>query len=143
MTRKDSANVTVNRRQSVGYLVTFAAAMVGIVCLAVAIQGTRRIAQGSDGLGAFNQAGVPALLVALALNFYARLTFASKLSPAAQSTVRNSMRLVFGLMVIAAVAGSWFVLASATGSADLTGILIVGDLMQIGTLLWVWRYSSE
>lgn len=78
MSRIDSVGAAAVRRQSVGYLVTLAAAMVGIVCLAVAIQGTRRVLSGSDGLGAFNQAGVPALICALGLNFYARLAFSTR-----------------------------------------------------------------
>lgn len=139
----DRAQAVVARRQSVGYLVTFAAMMVGTVCLAVAIQGTRRVLQGSDGLGAFNQAGVPALIFALVLNFYARLTFTSKLSQTAQSAVRTSVRIVFSLILVAAIAGSWFVFDTSAATADLTGILVVGDLMQFGTLLWLWRYSGE
>lgn len=140
---RDDAKVTASRRQSVGYMVSFAAMMVAIVCLAVAVQGTRRILQGIDGLGAFNQAGVPALLFAMALNYYSRLSFWNKISAATQSKVRVSLRIIFGLTIIAAIAGTWFVFSTNAASGDLVGILIVGDLLQIGTLLWIWRYSKE
>lgn len=50
---------------------------------------------------------------------------------------------MFALIVIVAIVGSWFVLTTVAASADLRGILIVGDLLQVGTLLWVWRYSKE
>lgn len=143
MSRIDNPGAGTVRRQSVGYLVTLAAAMVGIVCLAVAIQGTRRVLHNSDGLGAFNQAGVPALICALGLNFYARLAFSNKVSAASQARVRLSLQIVFALVIITAIVGSWFVLTTGAASADLRGILVVGDLLQIGTLLWVWRYSRE
>ena len=132
---------TADRRPPVGYYVAMAAAMVGLVCVAIAIQGTRRILGGSDGLGAFNQAGVPTLIVAWALAFYARLAFSEKVSSTTRALVNPSLRVVFALEVIAAVTGSWFVFDTDAASTDLRGILLVGDVLQIGTVLWIVRYS--
>ena len=130
-------------RPTTAYYITLAAALVGLVCLAVAIQGTRRVLQGADGLGAFNQAGVPTLIVAWGVAYYARLAFASRRSPETRARVVTSLRVLFWLEIAIAVAGSWFVGTSRVASGDLIGILIVGDLLQIGTLVWLMRYSHQ
>ena len=129
-------------RPSTSYYLALAAAMVGLVCLAVAIEGTRRTLHGGDGLSALNGAGVPALLLAWALAYYARLAFAERLAPATRAFVRVSLRVLFGLEILAAMAGSWFVLGSGAASSDLISLLVVGDLLQVGTLIWIVRHSG-
>lgn len=138
---RDVASASASRPGTAYYL-ALAAAMVGLVCLAVAIEGTRRSLHGDEGLSALNGAGVPALLLAWALAYYARLAFAERLAPATRAFVRGSLRMIFGFEILAAIAGSWFVLNSGAASSDLVGLLIVGDLLQLGTLLWIVRYSS-
>jgi hypothetical protein len=133
----------VIQRPTMGYYLTLAAAMVGMVSLAVAIQGTRRVLHGEDGLGAFNQAGVPALIVAWGLAYFARLAFASHGTSARRVAVVNVLRVVMAVEVAVAAVGSWFVLTSGAASGDLIGILVLGDVMQIGTLLWLLRYARE
>ena len=85
---------------------------------------------------------MPALLIAWALAYYARLAFAERVAPATRAFVRGSLRVIFGFEILAAIAGSWFVLDSGAASPDLLGLLIVGDVLQVGTLLWIVRYSS-
>lgn len=131
------------RRPSMGYYLTLAAALVGLVALAIAIEGTRRANAGGDGLGALSGAGVPALVVAWAVAFYARLAFSNTVSPANRVRVHRSLRIFMLAEVVAAIAGSGFVLASPAAPAELRGILVVADLLQVGTLLWVWRFSRE
>jgi hypothetical protein len=140
---QDEARPDAIQRPTMGYYLTLAAAMVGIVCLAVAIQGTRRILHGEDGLGAFNQAGVPALIVAWGLAYFARLAFASRGTAARRVAVVNVLRVLMALELVVAAVGSWFVVTSGAASGDLIGILLLGDVMQIGTLLWMLRYARD
>lgn len=128
-------------RPTTAYYLTFAAAMVGMVCVAIAIQGTYRLLRGQDGLGALNQAGVAALIFAWALAYYARLAFADTVSPATRTMVIGSLRVIFWLEIAIAAAGTWYVVASGAASGDLLGIMIVGDLLQIGTLVWLLRHA--
>lgn len=131
------------RQPTIGYYLSMAAALVGFVCIAIAVVGTRRTLSGGDGLSALSGAGVPGLIVAWALAFYARLAFSQKLSGANQALVHASLRILMVFQIIAASAASWFVLRSTVASADLRAILIVADVLQVGTILWVLRYSRE
>ena len=140
---RDQPQSDAIRRPTTAYYITLATAMIGIVCLAVAIQGTRRILHGQDALGAFNQSGVPALVVAWGLAYFARLAFASRSTSATRVTIVKGMRVLMTLELVVAAAGSWFVFASGVASSDVIGILLVGDVMQVGTLLWLLRYARE
>lgn len=123
-----------------GYYLSMASALVGLVCLAIAIEGFRRASIGGDGLSALSGAGVPGIVVAWALAFYARLAFSQKLSHATQALVQASLRIVMFIEIVAAGAASWIVLRSNIAGADLRGILLIADVLQIGTALWVFRY---
>ena len=81
------------------------------------------------------------MIVAWALAFYARLAFSEKVSSTTRALVNPSLRVVFALEVIAAVTGSWFVFDTDAALTDLRGILLVGDVLQIGTVVWIVRYS--
>ena len=131
------------RRPTIGYYLSMAAALVGLVCLAIAVEGFRRASAGGDGMSALSGAGVPGLVVAWALAFYARLAFSQKVSQATQAMVHTSLRIVMFIEIIAAGAASWIVLGSNIADADLRGILLVADVLQIGTALWVFRYFRE
>lgn len=132
-----------SRRPSIGYYLALAAALVGLVCLVIAADGARRAAQGGDGLDALSGAGVPGIVVAWALAFYARLAFSDKLSAARQLLVHGSLRIVLAAELLGAAAVTWFVLTTPAAAGDLRGILAVGDLLQVGTAAWILHFYKE
>ena len=138
-----NGNATTGRQPTVGYYLALAAALVGLVCLAIAVEGTRRAAGGGDGLSALSGAGVPGLMAAWALAFYARLAFSDRLSPASQALVHASLRILMVAEIVAALFASWYVLAGDAAPAELRGIVIFADLLQVGTVLWVARFSRQ
>lgn len=57
------------RQPTIGYYLSLAAGLVGFACIAIAVVGTRRELSGGDGLSALSGAGVPGLVIALAVAF--------------------------------------------------------------------------
>jgi hypothetical protein len=130
-------------RPSVGYYLCLAAAMVGLVAVAIAIEATRRAAAGGDGQSALSGAGVPALILAWVIGYYARLAFWPRVSPAGQAAVAASLRVFMVAEIASAIVGSWWVFSQPAAKGMTRGIMIVGDLLQIGSLLWIARFSKE
>ena len=129
-------------RPTTGYYLLFAVALVGMVLTAVAVAGTWRALHGAEPLGAFNTAGVPMLVFAWALAYFARLAFSTKSSDAARARVRAALRVMIALAGLAAIAGAWFVLTNAVATAELRAMAIAGAIAALGGALWLWRYSG-
>jgi hypothetical protein len=130
-------------RPSVPYYLSLAAAMLGIVAIAIAIDGSRRVGSGGDPLDAFSGAGVPAVIGVMLLLYYQRLMRWEKVSADRQQFVRRSFRLVLVAEVFAAIFATWLVFTSGPAAASLRGIVVIGDILQIGTILWVVRYYGK
>ncbi|WP_442680172.1 hypothetical protein ACSBM8_02895 [Sphingomonas sp. ASY06-1R] len=130
-------------RPPVPYYLSFAAAMLGIVAIAIAIDGSRRAMSGGDPRDAFNGAGAPAIICVTLIMYYQRLMRWEKVSADRQAFVRRSVRLVLVAEVVAAILATWLVFSSGAAAASLHGIVVIGDILQIGTILWVVRYCDS
>jgi hypothetical protein len=131
-------------RPSVPYYLALGTAMLGLVAIVIAIDGSRRALSGGDPLDAFSGAGVPAIIGVMLLLYYQRLMHWEKVSADRQTFVRQSCRLVLVAELLAAIFATWLVFTSGpAAAASLRGIVVIGDMLQIGTILWVVRYYKE
>lgn len=117
--------------------------MIGIVLVATSIVGTYIAQRGGDALGAFNSAGVPALIFAMVLAYVFRLIFSPKLSSESQGRVRFLVRMILAAETVAAVGGMWFVLSSGAVPVEMRAMSVLGGIAQSGTLVWLMSYSRE
>ena len=129
---------TAAPRPSVGYYLCLAAAMVGLVAVAIAIEATRRAAAGGDGQSALSGAGVPALILAWLAAYYARLAFWPRVSAKRQAAVAASLRVFMVAEIVAAIVGSWWVFSQP--AAD--GIVWLGGRVP-GMIVWRFVAGRE
>lgn len=130
------------KRRTPGYHYTSVAAVLGLVAIAIAIDGTRLAAGGGRAMAAINTAGTVALVGGLIVMYVMRLAFVPSLSSGQRTAVTRLAQAIFMIELLAAVAGSFFVFASPAATSATRSFMIGGDLLQVGTLMWIFRYAN-
>ena len=129
------------RPVSVGYLITLALAMTGMVFVAIGLGGSLEARAGHDPLDAINVAGLPTFFFMWFLMYLFRLIFWKKVPERRQAQVRGFVTAVLSLEVLCASLA--IVLLTSTGGVTAIAFTILGALCQIATVTWLVRYRHE
>lgn len=129
------------RPVSVGYLVTFGFALVGLTFLGIGLGAILEARAGHDPMDGINAVGLPCLLFSWLLMYIFRLIFWRRVPEHRQAQARGFVTAV--LVVEVVVTG--LAIALLMSGADVVAVASTGvaAVCQIATVIWLVRYRKE
>lgn len=140
MTNAFSQSPTL-RPVTVGYLITFAFALVGLTFLGIGLGATLEARAGHDPLDGINAVGLPVFVFSWLLMYIFRLIFWRKVPEHRQAQARGFVTAILVSELIAA--GVAVALLASSGGVVAAAFTGLGALCQIATVTWLVRYRRE
>ena len=132
-------------RPSFGYLLSLAAALVGLVCMSTGLGGALIGRSGGDPIDALNSYTIVTFVGMYGLAFAMRLIFWRSAPAALRRAVRLLLIVVFVAAMPLSVTG--LILSISMQATMHHGIAIYFSVIavacQVGSLIWLFRYRHE